>query len=381
METTDVLVIGGGPAGAAAALTLTQAGRRCAVLEGRPAPEWKIGETLAPESRQLLLALGVWECFLHAGHLPSPGLCSVWGDGGPVEKNFIFNPHGSAWQLDRAQFEAGLLAAAESAGTRVWRGCTAQTIQRTAGAADGRRWEVAAGDEIFRATWLVDASGRGSVVARQLGVTRPAVDRLVAVYAVVAAPTGRDEDARTHLEACAGGWWYSALMPGGRRIFSFQTDADLLPDQQRWREAAWFWAQVDEAPLIRALLPSPNPACTTVARLTSANSSRPTACHGDGWVAVGDAAQSFDPLSGEGLFHALFSGQRAAQGVLQNLAGSTHGLAEYAALSEALWRRFLHQRHIFYASETRWCGEPFWQRRLAPVAAPAQPMADFPMPA
>ncbi|MEI6862590.1 MAG: FAD-dependent monooxygenase, partial [Verrucomicrobiota bacterium] len=371
METTDVLVIGGGPAGAAAALTLAQAGRRCALLEGRPVPEWKIGETLAPESRQLMLALGVWESFLHDGHLSSPGLCSVWGDSKPAEKIFIFNPHGSAWQLDRAQFEVGLLAATESAGVRVWRDRTAQTIRRTAGTAGGRGWEVAAGGEIFRAGWLIDASGRGSVVARQFGVTRPAVDRLVAVYAVVAAPPGKDDDARTHLEACAGGWWYSSLMPGGRRIFSFQTDADLLPDEPPWREAAWFWAQVDQARFIRALLLSPDASHTVAPKLTSANSSRLATCHGDGWVAAGDAAQSFDPLSGEGLFHALFSGQRAAQGVLLNLADSTHGLAEYAALSEALWRRFLHQRQLFYASETRWRNEPFWQRRLAPVGTPS----------
>src|SRR6185369_2564639 len=179
MEIYDVLVLGGGSAGAAAAITLARGGVRCAVLEGSPAPVWKIGETLAPEARQILTALGVWENFERDGHLPCPGNVSLWDGNEPAEKNFIFNPHGSAWQLDRARFEAMLLAAAGSAGARIERGVAAQTIRRAAGGRGG--WEVAtANGKIVRAVWLVDASGRGSAVARSLGVARAAVDKLVA---------------------------------------------------------------------------------------------------------------------------------------------------------------------------------------------------------
>jgi 2-polyprenyl-6-methoxyphenol hydroxylase-like FAD-dependent oxidoreductase len=102
---TDVAVIGGGPAGAAAAMTLAKLGLRTTLLESRVAPVWKIGETLAPESRQILLALGVWNQFEKGGHLPSVGNCSVWGSDDILFKDFIFNRHGCAFQLDRARFE------------------------------------------------------------------------------------------------------------------------------------------------------------------------------------------------------------------------------------------------------------------------------------
>jgi flavin-dependent dehydrogenase len=387
MQTTDVLILGGGPAGAAAAIVLARAGASCALLEARPAPAWKIGETLAPEARQILAALGVEDKFAADGHLPSPGNVSLWGDGEPAEKNFTFNPHGPAWQLDRARFEATLLAAAETAGARVERGLAAQSIRRAAGS-----WEVAAGDKIFRARWLVDATGRAAVVARALGVARSALDKLVSVHAVVPTPE-HDTDARTLIEAVAGGWWYSARVPGGRRVFAFQTDADLLPDERQWRAPEWFWQQAGETALIGKVprgwsVTSParssgperagtsrstfDPADAAPApNLTSAQSARLTAVGGEGWLAVGDAAQSFDPLSGEGLFHALFSGERAARALLENFSGRAAALADYATLSAALWGRFLRQRAVAYAAAPSWSTAPFWQRRLAPSANPA----------
>ena len=107
-------------------------------------------------------------------------------------------------------------------------------------------------------------------------------------------------------------------------------------------------------------------------KLTSAQSARLATVYGDGWLAVGDAAQSFDPLSGEGLFHALFSGERAAQALFENFSGRVDALADYAGLSASLWERFLRQRAAAYSAETRWPDTPFWQRRLATATSPVQ---------
>src|SRR5262245_6386708 len=77
----DVAVVGAGPAGAAAALTLRRRDLSVVLLESRPAPAWQIGETLPPAARPLLQTLGILADFESDGHLPSYGNHSAWGGG------------------------------------------------------------------------------------------------------------------------------------------------------------------------------------------------------------------------------------------------------------------------------------------------------------
>src|SRR5215510_16073874 len=88
----DVIILGGGPAGAAAAITLARAGHSVVVIEKSQYEQARIGETLPPAARLSLAGLAVWEPFLAAGHLPSPAVQSVWGEEELYEQHFIFNP-------------------------------------------------------------------------------------------------------------------------------------------------------------------------------------------------------------------------------------------------------------------------------------------------
>lgn len=83
-------------------------------------------------------------------------------------------------------------------------------------------------DETLCAPWLIDATGRRARIARRLGFKREILDQMTPF---IAHPPqqGADQDRRRFLEALPHGLYYSVLIPGRRRIFSFQTDADLLP--------------------------------------------------------------------------------------------------------------------------------------------------------
>jgi flavin-dependent dehydrogenase len=348
----DVTVIGGGSAGAATALSLASRGAKVTLIERRPQVAWKIGETLAPSAHRFLAELGLIDGFLKDGHLPSPGNCSIWGSSKPIENDFIFNPYGSGWQLDRVRFECSLIEAAAMAGAEVRRGLRVESVYR--GAAD--TWDINTSSGLVRSRWAVDASGRGNSVMHTVAGPRESLDRLVSIYAVVSAIGNPDQ--RTWIESVADGWWYTAQMPGQRRTIAFQTDAALLR-KQVWRHAEWFQSKLAETVFIAGVVGTSPPAFVMLPRLTSAVSARRRFCCGPGWVAVGDAALSYDPLSGAGLSKALESASRASALVTNPSAAAFRA---YSSWVEDSWRRFTRDRRVYYRQETRWIHQPFWRQ-------------------
>ena len=363
MKTSDALVVGGGLAGVGAAVTLARGGCSVILLESQAEPAWKIGETLAPEALQVLRRLGLHEAAEGSPHLSSPGIRSAWGEPQLADKDFILNPHGCAWQVDRAEFEKALRRRAAEDGVEVRSGTRFEQASR-----DGDVWTVSCAGEIIRTRWIIDATGRRAAVARLLGTSREAIDQLVCLYALLKSPARIDRDARTYVEAQPNGWWYSAPTPDGRRIVAYQTDADLIAAAPH-RTADWFRVRVNESTHIRALLERYGYPIDQPPKLTSAHSGRLAKWHGDGWLAVGDAVQSFDPLSGQGMHHALLTGHFGATELMKSGFRASE-LPAYSAFLDRAWQRFLQHRAEYYVAEQRWPSREFWQRRLsaAPVS-------------
>jgi flavin-dependent dehydrogenase len=368
----DVVILGGGPAGAAAAITLACAGRSVVVIEKSHYEQARIGETLPPAARLSLAGLAVWQPFLAAGHLPSPGVLSVWGEEELYETHFIFNPYGHGWHLDRQRFDLMLADAARQAGARLC--CGAQVTSCLPLAAAG--WQVEFTSDCtgsgrchqLRATFMIDATGRAAVLARQQGAKRLNTDRLVGLAGVLAARACESTcpenacDACTLVEACANGWWYSALLPGARLIAVYMTDADLLPRHRGLWRAFWH-AQLQQTTHTQARLHAFD--LQAVPRMVAANSSRLDGVSGHGWLAVGDAAMAFDPLSSQGLRHALASGMHAGEALNGCLAGEAAAIGEYDRRAHEVFRDYLRLRAVYYGREQRWPQSIFWRRRHA----------------
>jgi flavin-dependent dehydrogenase len=84
---------------------------------------------------------------------------------------------------------------------------------------------------------------------------------------------------------------------------------------------------------------------------------------GDGWLAVGDAATTFDPLSSQGILKSLRSGVLASYAVADYFKGTQTGLVKYEALAAREFKDYMDSRADFYSRERRWDDAPFWLRR------------------
>jgi flavin-dependent dehydrogenase len=138
-------------------------------------------------------------------------------------------------------------------------------------------------------------------------------------------------------------------------VVACMTDADLWEGQGGWLE------RLRAAPLTSEL-------CGELAALprlqiVSAASVLRQPLTGTDWLAVGDAAMAFDPLSGQGMFKALDSGLRSARAIERMLEGDSRGLTEYAIQASEAFEGYRRVRTQFYANVRRWPESEFWQRR------------------
>jgi flavin-dependent dehydrogenase len=187
---------------------------------------------------------------------------------------------------------------------------------------------------------------------------------------------GGDDDRYTRIEAAPHGWWYSNRLPGTdetRRLVVWHTDKDL-PAARLAASRQGFEQLLDDsthiAPLLRARDYHP---CGTI-RGAPANSQRLRDFCGDAWMAVGDAAQAYDPLSSQGIDKALRTASHAGhmihyaltdcpQGTAEKLDNRNEYVSQYDEQQRQLWQAYLSRRDFYYGIQPRWSDQPFWQRR------------------
>lgn len=353
----DAVVVGGGPAGCAAAITLVRAGWSVLLIDRQQRPSLRVGESLPPAVKPLLHDLGL-SAVLADGHLPSYGNQSAWGSAALQDTDFIRDPQGHGWRLDRDRFDAALRAAAGVAGAKLWQSVRVRAVQRIA-----TGWHV----QIDRmpavhARWVIDASGRSAWLARSQGATIRRYDRLIAFAARFCARLPGDRDTRTLVESVADGWWYSARVPDDQRVVVFHCDAGS-PAAHLARTPSGFADLLARTGHIRQGLQRWQYALAAGPQILAAGSTQLDPPIGQQWVAVGDAALAFDPLASQGIMNGLYTGMQAAQTLVAMRQGDSDAERVYCARLQAIYRHYLHNKADYYAAERRWADRPFWAAR------------------
>jgi flavin-dependent dehydrogenase len=351
----DVIICGAGPAGLALA-TLLAPHRRLLLVERRASPgtDLRIGESLPGAAAPLLHRLGVLERFHRGGHRERGPAIAVWDVETPVWKDAIFDPAGPGWHLDRRGFERMLRQRALEAGATLVDGCRHLCVKR-----HQHGWQLDTGSARYSAPVVVDATGRGSGIARQLGLRKSANDPLLCLYSFLHRRPD-DPDSAMRIQADEQGWWYTVPLPQGKRVLAYHLDSDN-PLWRQLRRPQDFLALARQHPLLAEVLAELAPArmqCRPAG--TALLSVEALSGVGEGFLAIGDALYSFDPISSQGLFHSLASAASAARAIA---AGSADALQRHRHEMQAVADRYLVHWHGTYQGPARFGGYPFWQRR------------------
>jgi 2-polyprenyl-6-methoxyphenol hydroxylase-like FAD-dependent oxidoreductase len=375
------VVLGGGPAGLAAALALRrQAEVSVLVVEAGTADRDRIGECAPADLLALLDQLGLTDRFIAAGHASSPGNASVWGAAQVDYNNAFLNPMGTAWRLDRRLFDRMLADAAAAARVEIlWR--TQFLRARSAGNTPGRghHLQFALADGRVASTlarWVIDATGSHARFACAAGARMRVDDQMFALVRFSSIKSG-SMTMQMLVEATRDGWWYAARLPNarlpGRRVVTmFVTDRDVLHRMTVEGCAAWEKSLASTTligPTLAELVLDHRPAeCRTggAHHVFPVCSSALDTRAGDGWIAAGDAASSYDPIA-QGLFKALADGVAAGQQVAQWIA--TGGAPGDDTRSQAGFHDYNRTRAHLYGLERRWPDAPFWRTRQERAAA------------
>jgi flavin-dependent dehydrogenase len=368
----EVAVLGAGPAGAACALALARrgVGGVCLLDAGRGPAGAAIGETIPPDARILLDRLGLWRAFLAEGHEPCLGSYSAWGSDVLGFNDFVLNPHGSGWHLDRARFDDLLRRHARAAGATVLEGT--HFLDGEEDGECGYRLGVSSvgrGTRTLRARFVVDATGPRSVFARRVGARQMVLDRLTFVYGFFDTANAVSRTRLTLLEAVEDGWWYAAGLPGSRLAAALAADADTLRRDGLTRDARW----LARALRTRHLAPRLDGCRFLAGSLTTrvVKSFMLDKVAGRRWLAAGDAAAVFDPLAAQGIYKALDDGIAAAAHVAAALERGGDLADGFAADARAGFDEYLANRNYFYGLERRWPTSAFWRCRQSRIALAA----------
>ncbi len=324
----DVLVLGGGPAGATCAALLAEKGKRVLLLERGLTPRFHVGESLLPKCYPTLKRLGLLETMKQSA-FPKKYSVQFVTEMGKVTKPFYFDeyiPHESSqtWQVERGDFDSLLLSKAAENGAVIRTNAHIMDVlfegQRAVGVKVKLK-DPEAGDEVreIRADLTVDATGQSAVIATRLGVKKsdPLLKKgtIWGYFENALRDEGRDEGATIIMQTAGKSSWFWYI-PLSNNIVSVGCTGSMnyMFAGDGTTPAEVFNRELAKCPeMQRRLEPSTQHGDF---KTTKDFSYRAQQTVGEGWVLIGDAFGFIDPVYSSGVLLAMASAEMAADAIL-----------------------------------------------------------------
>lgn len=361
------VIVGGGPAGAAAGRLLASWGHRVTLLEKGADPARGLAESIPPSTRKLLQQIGVADVVERAGFLPTRGNTVWWASSERRVGTFGDAESTPGYQVFRPDFDRLMLRSAADAGVDVHPAASVRQVRL--GDPDLARIEYEQGGmrATINARFVLDCSGRAGIVGRRFRVAEPGFRTcaLVGVWRRDAgnAAWGLPDDTHTVVETFADGWAWSVPTSHSTRHVGVMVGQAFEDGASARTLAAAYQRGVDRTIEIARLVRG---AARDRIWATDASLYSSTAYAGPHHLLVGDAGSFIDPLSSFGVKKALASAWVAA--IATHTALVDPGRAALAQEFFSNWERGVFASHLrrtreFAREASARHPHPYWEHR------------------
>lgn len=294
----DVLIAGGGPAGATAAAILAMQGVDVAVFERKTFPRYHIGESLVPQTYDVFQRIGMLEA-MKASDFPRKHSVRFITASGKETNPFYFSEtiegeKAVTWQVERNRFDQMMLNNARDKGAAVFENIPAESVRFEGDRAVGVMIDDGDGPRVIGADVVVDATGRSRLLGKQLDMVGPVPGlgkgSLWAIFKGAYRAPGIDEGETGIFRTANGGWFWYIPLPDDRVSIGWVDETDALFGPQKSTDAFLEACQACEA--VRKRIE--NATMDTKVRGLREAAYRCRRMAGDGFVLVGDAYEFLD---------------------------------------------------------------------------------------
>ena len=365
---TDFAIVGAGVAGLTLGLQLRKLGYSISVYE-RSAnlfSDTYYTETISAKTLTKLISLigCSYENFTSTEQKINM-LSSNWGSEGVNIQNFISSPSGCSWSICKSKLIKELFKASKDKGIFIYLNTKITDIIFNK---DEELWTISFHEKSYkkvRTRWVIDATGRNKAVSKLLGIASVHYDNLIGTYQVFSKHTPQRNhamDATVLTETTTNGWWFSVLNGNKQRIFIFFTSKSNKKILKKLRTNNGFIEILNQSKYCKALLNyHTDKQLLEKPKGRYANSTLVNEITGTNWVALGDAAASFDPISSQGIEKAIRQSISLSTSFEKGLNPS---LKRYELEIKKDFSEYITTRNKIYNKENKWINNQYWDTNL-----------------